>query len=725
MRDSTQEDRPIESVHYAAALRDMTVRYERLIRGLSILKQIDQIDHPDLTFEQICLCLIRLLAKGFAAENCSLLLFDPERSELVLCAAASALDEKSSYVGPDLWTGKRFRIGEGIAGQAAASGKIIRCDDVNNEADFVRLPDSPVEIHALMCVPLRIDDSLVGVVNFSHSKPGMFLPESERLMSIVGDRCARLIASQLSQYERRRAEDYYRLVAEKVGDAVLVFDHENRLLNANAVIEQISGIPSHEFITGKRRWEDRIHDEDKESFRKFRECVAQSLTNETLEYRYIDLAGKVHHIEERCSPLAGTDGSFRGYVCIIRDRTEHRKIEQEKRQIEEQLRHAQKMEALGRLAGGMAHDFNNLLTGILGNITLAATINDVSTIRRLLSEAEKAAERAAEVTKQLLMMSRRTPVEKKQVSLDNLLKEIQNILVNTFDPSIEISAFIPPGVWSIYASSDQVHQVLLNLCVNARDALMEKKKSSPYQHLRLDITAENVSVEETFCNTHPEAKPGNYVKISVSDTGTGISSSVKPHIFEPFFTTKDEETGTGLGLSIVYAIMKDHGGWVDFWSAEGQGSTFEVFFPAIAGETSHVTARKYESGGHFHGSETILMVDDEEVILQLGRNTLEPYGYTLLTARDGIEGLNLFEHNLDKVDAVILDLLMPKLSGVETLQRIRDMKPDAKILVSTGNTAEPFPQLVGKYAPSAYLKKPYSHGELLKTLRTVLDTVTR
>ncbi len=719
--DSEENSASVGGGQYAIALRDLTQRYERLVRGLSLLRQIDQIDKPDLSFEQVCISLMRLLAQGFAAENCSLLLFDAEKSELVLCAAASALDDNVSFVNPQLWKGKRFRLGEGIAGQAAASRKIIRCNDVKNEAEFIRIPDSPVEIHALMCVPLQMDLNLVGVINFSHSRPAVFMPETERMATIVGERCARLLAAHLYQHERRKAEDYYRLVAERVGDGVMVYDSDDQLVNANATIETLSGQPLHDFLTSLSYWEDGVLNEDKEAFIKHRQRVRQKLGHSTFEYRYRDNKGSIHQIEERCSALNDSQGNIQGYVCILRDQTEQKRIEQEKHHLEKQLLHAQKMEAIGRLAGGVAHDFNNLLTGILANITLAETLNDLPTIRRLLSEAEKAARRAAEVTRQLLTMSRKSQVAKRAVNLGEIMNEVETILRNTFDPNIEISFYTEPGLWDVMAAPDQLHQLLLNLCVNARDALMAKKSLCNKPMLRLDVTAENFIANEDYCERHLDARPGHFVTLTVSDTGIGIEKSIQNHIFEPFFTTKSEDSGTGLGLSIVYAIIKEHGGWITFWSESGQGTSFCVYLPVAHADTLTIVGDKKRTPERLHGTETILFVDDEDFIRRLGESILEPYGYRLLVAHNGLEAIEILEKHATTVDIVILDLLMPKLSGEEVLRHIRDSFPNMKVIVSTGHTDDIPSKLTGKFSPNAYLKKPYSHMDLLRTIRVLLD----
>ena len=712
----------VSTPHHLAALREMTQRYEQLVRGYSILRQIDQIDHPDLDLEQVCLRLIQTVARGFAAENCSLMLLDESASELVLCAATSALDEGAHFMGTGLWTGKRFRLGEGIAGQAAASGRTIRCDDVNAEVDYVRIPDSPVLIHALMSVPLKVGAQLVGVVNLSHSQPGFFSADSERIMSLIGDRCARLVASHLVHHERRRAEDYYRLVSEKVGDAVLVFDGTDKLINANSVAEQLSGVPLAVLLSGETRWEAGVLPEDREKFAAHRARVATSRRNESLEYRYRDTRGLIHFLDERSSILTDASGVFQGYVCVLRDVTERKRIEQEKQQLEAQLRHAQKMEAVGQLAGGIAHDFNNLQTGIMGNISLARSLGDVPTIRRLLGEAEKASMRAAELTKQLLTMSRRSQVAKKPVELRTLLKELENIVRNTFDRRITISIQIGPGLWSVMASPDQIHQVLLNLCVNARDALLEKHRRDETAPLRLDIAVENAEIDDAFCNTHIDARPGAYVQLTVSDTGIGIDKAIQNRVFDPFFTTKDAPSGTGLGLSIVYGIVREHGGWITLSSEAGSGASFHVFLPATM--ESVTSAREtgqdplYSSLG---GTETILLVDDEEIIRSLGKSILERHGYTVLLACDGKEALDLYARHRDRVGVMVLDLSMPTLSGEEVLRQVRTMSPDVKIIVSTGHTFDAPVRLRGKFAPTAYLRKPYTYLDVTRTIRRVLD----
>jgi len=397
----------------------------------------------------------------------------------------------------------------------------------------------------------------------------------------------------------------------------------------------------------------------------------------------------------------------------------------QQRTLEDQLRQAQKMEAIGTLAGGIAHDFNNLLTGIIGNIGMAA-INADSAGRRYLTDAGKAAERAAGLVRQLLTFSRKGRPERELINPGEIVRETADILRETIDRRIAVQQDVAENVWRIVADPGQVHQVAMNLAINARDAIDELMQKSAAQgngngqEYQIVLELENVVVDDNYRAIHHDARPGQYVCLSVTDNGAGMDEQTKERIFEPFFTTKEQGKGTGLGLATVFGIAKQHDGWVNVYSEPGEGTTFRVYFPTE--DNQEASADSFEIQGEAPGgNETILLVDDEEVIRNLGEAILARKGYNVMLAADGREALDVFAREKDNIDLVILDHTMPFLSGREVLEQIRVLDADVSVLMSSGySEASKMLQQEAMQA-GGFIAKPYRVNELAHKVRQMLD----
>jgi len=414
-----------------------------------------------------------------------------------------------------------------------------------------------------------------------------------------------------------------------------------------------------------------------------------------------------------------------GISVLAHDITERVKSEEKKQQLEHQLQQSQKLEAIGRLAGGVAHDFNNLLAGILGNIDLAKVAEPEKT-RHHLDLAFEAATRAGNLVQQLLLFSRRSRSTFQAVDVGDIARQVTGMLRETIDRRIAIRHHIADDLELAHADPNQVYQVLLNLCINARDALTdliaEHRSASPAikeNDYFILISGENVKVDEEYARLRHEAKTGRYLMISVSDNGPGIDEQTSRHIFEPFFTTKEQGRGTGLGLATVYGIMQQHGGWIEVESQAEKGATFRVFFPAD-GEAV-LREAPVEDEDLPAGTETVLLVDDEEIIRNMAKAILLQRGYSVMTAAEGHEALQVFNRQKERIDLVILDQTMPHLSGEEVLQQIIALKPNAKVLMCSGYAEH---QLIDKFkafGATGFLAKPYNMYALSHTVRKVLD----
>ncbi len=408
------------------------------------------------------------------------------------------------------------------------------------------------------------------------------------------------------------------------------------------------------------------------------------------------------------TPVQAGKDQITGVLGICWDVTEQHRVE-------DQLRQAQKMEAIGQLAGGVAHDFNNLLTAILGNLSmLAGTLASGDPNRALVAAAEQATSRASALANQLLSLGRQSVLHAQPINLNTSIDEAIGLLHRALDPRIELVAKREPGLWNVLADPGQIQQVLMNLCLNARDAMPAGG--------RLQLETTNVALDTEYARLHVESRPGEFVRLRVSDTGTGIPSEVRARIFEPFFTTKGPGKGTGLGLAMVFSIVKQHRGWIDCYSEPGKGTRFDVYLPRHAGsqETAATPAAPISANG---GQGTILLADDEAALRNLGRLILERYGYQVLVAEDGQEAVELFRRQGDQIALAILDLSMPRLSGREACRRIRQINPTALVLLSSGYSHE---QVETETCEAVgFISKPYRPADLVAAVRAALNRTVK
>lgn len=384
--------------------------------------------------------------------------------------------------------------------------------------------------------------------------------------------------------------------------------------------------------------------------------------------------------------------------------------------LEQQLRQAQKMEAVGQLAGGIAHDINNMLQIIRGYSELAFSNAPAdSSIRSSLDKVLRATEGASSMTRQLLAFSRQEVIMPRPLDINKLIADLMKMLHRIIGEDIDLKINAGELLNPVLADSGMIEQVLVNLCVNARDAMPEGGQ--------LTINTENFPADHDFCKLHGWANPGNYVLISVTDSGHGMSAEVMEHIFEPFYTTKGAGKGTGLGLSMVYGIVNQHRGMVDVYSEVGIGTTFKVYLPV--GESlpeEMVSPAVLEVSG---GGETILLAEDEETVLFLAVELLETKGYRVLTAANGEDVVRLFAEHQDEVDLVMLDVVMPKMGGRAAFGKIRAMSPHVPILFSTGFSANHLDEDFIRDSEFKLINKPYSPSILYSTVRTMLDESNR
>ncbi len=392
---------------------------------------------------------------------------------------------------------------------------------------------------------------------------------------------------------------------------------------------------------------------------------------------------------------------------VIKDITEQERLEL-------QLRQAQKMEAIGTLAGGIAHDFNNLLQAILGYtqiLTMGKEEDDPE--RSKLEQIEKSAMRASELTQQLLAFSRKVESRLRPVDLNLEVRQVRKLLKRTIPKMIIIELHLQDDLMVVNADPAQIEQVIMNLAVNARDAMPEGGK--------IVIETENVFLDTQYCKTHPGAVPGEYVCLSFTDTGHGMKTEAVEHIFEPFYTTKEVGKGTGLGLSMVYGIVKSHGGYIMCYSEPGEGTTFKIYLPAVENKNREEEKEKKEEEELPGGTETILLVDDEELLRDIGKEILEDFGYAVLTAPDGETALELYKNRKGDISLIILDLMMPGMGGKQCLEQILAMAPEAKVVIASGYSVNGPTKAALEVGARGFIKKPFELKQMLKVVREVLE----
>jgi PAS domain S-box-containing protein len=395
------------------------------------------------------------------------------------------------------------------------------------------------------------------------------------------------------------------------------------------------------------------------------------------------------------------------YTLIMHDITQ-------KRQMESQFLRSQRIESIGALAGGIAHDLNNVLAPVLMGVQLFKKEMKDEKFLQILSAMEDSIIRGAEIIKQILTFARGIEGEKIPLQPKHIIKEVVNIISETFPKSIIIKSEIPNNLWSIIGEITQLQQVFLNLSLNAQDAMPNGGS--------LIFKAANLKLNDEYYKIHRDAKPGSYVVITVLDTGTGVSQKIINNIFDPFFTTKLPGKGTGLGLSTVQAIVRSHGGFITVKSIEGKYSEFNVHLPAVLSE-EEILIRSENIEMLKGNAEKILVVDDEIAIREITKTTLENYGYEVYTAHDGIEALTIYETEKDKIKAVITDLIMPLMDGNATIKSLLKINPDVKIIIISGYAKNEQMTQDLKKPGIVYLEKPYTALEMLKTLKKVITGI--
>ena len=502
----------------------------------------------------------------------------------------------------------------------------------------------------------------------------------------------------------RESEKKYRTILETIADGYHEVDLPGNLTFVNDSLCEMLGYPREELLGVNYR---KLMDEQnaKSVLGAYNKVYRTGKPNPGFNYQSIRKDGSKRDVSVSISPIKNADGKPRGFRGIMRDITERKKLQ-------EQLYQAAKMEAIGTLAGGLAHDFNNLLQIVLGYADLIAISQETHEKdyqrARLIHDA---AMRGRDLVNRILTFSRKVETKPRPIDLNHELNQVDHLLARTIPKMIKIELRLADNLRSINADPTQIEQILLNLAVNAAHAMPEGG--------RLVFETKNVRLDEEYCRTHLETKPGEYVLLTVSDTGHGMEKEILDRVFEPFFTTKGRGEGTGLGLSMVFGIVKSHEGHISCHSKPGTGTAFKIYFPATEVEIAWDPGLTLQMPSF--GSETILLVDDETSIRDLGKEVLTAAGYKVVTAGNGREALNIYVKAQDEISLVILDLIMPEMGGKECLKELRKLHPPLKVLISSGLSADPSTKELLEMGARGFVSKPSKMKELLLQVRKVLD----
>jgi two-component system, cell cycle sensor histidine kinase and response regulator CckA len=492
---------------------------------------------------------------------------------------------------------------------------------------------------------------------------------------------------------------------ESTADGIMVRDLDGNLIIQNRRIGEMWGAPPEVMETRRESSVRPYLLQQLKEPEKFAELVEeQYLAPEKVSRNTLDF--KDGRIFERFSAPQIVDGSVVGRVVCFRDLTEQKNLEH-------QLRHVQKMEALGTLAGGIAHDFNNILTVIMGFCSLGtAHLEQGSPIKQHLDQIMKASERALSLTGSLLAYSRKQQMNPVGMELNGTVLKTHKFLARLIGEGIELVTRLSPEKLDVVADGGQIEQVLMNLSANARDAMGSQGS--------LVIATSRFEMTEDFIRLHGYGRPGGFALISVSDTGSGMDEKVREKIFEPFFTTKGVGRGTGLGLSIVYGIVKQHEGYINVYSEPGIGTTFNIYLPLAAGAEEAPKAEQATPAG---GTETILIAEDDADVRALVKQALCEAGYRVLEACDGEEAVQLYHEKREGIDLLLLDVVMPKKNGKETLEEISALSPELPIIFMSGYTADIIDRNGLMTSGVHLISKPFVPNQLLATVRKALDGV--
>jgi len=598
------------------------------------------------------------------------------------------------------------KLGKGLTEYVLRSGKPLLADFAKIRELEDRREIEPIGPDCIdwLGVALRHGSKIFGVIAVQSYDANVRHTERDReILSYVSQHISVAVARKHQEEALRASEARHRSLVESAAYGMYRSSLDGRFLDVNPALVAMLGFSSAKELLAVDMARDIYADPDQRA--AIIQAHKQSPHIESCELRWKRKDGRIITVRLSGSCFKDEHGEPLGFEMMAEDVSE-------RRALEEQLRQSQKMEAVGRLAGGIAHDFNNLLTVIKGYSELMLDeLGSADPLRAEVDEIKKAADRAATLTRQLLAFSRQQVLAPKVIDLNTVVSNMDKLLHRLLGEDIDLFTVLEHGLGRVKADPGQIEQVIMNLAVNARDAMPQGGK--------LTVETTNVDLDENYARDHVSVKPGRYVMLAVTDTGVGMTEKVKSRIFEPFFTTKEVGRGTGLGLSTVYGIIKQSGGYIWVYSEVGIGSTFKVYLPCVEAPIELPSLNGFQPARR--GYETVLLVEDEDGVRALMRQVLHKHGYNVLESRHGGEALLTCERHQGKIDLLLTDVVLEQMSGRELAERLLKVRPEMKVLYVSGYADDAIVHHGVLNAGMAFLQKPFTTEALARKIRYVLD----
>lgn len=720
----------MDSKSLAEAYKELNDLTLNLLESFSALSALSSIDIRCVDEQTVLRNALKALIQNLTMNTCSIFLLEGEK---LVNYAGLDWDEMLNEGTDEHHRSCRTltaSVGEGIMGIAVRCKKLQHCRNCAADPNFKVLPER--NIGSLISVPIfQAGGEVLGVLNVSHPEPDFFNEWHERFL-LVYCHCLgqlltnyRLLNHMEIEVEKRtnqlklalkEAQDkkeelrLFKTVIDSSQEAVAISDSEGGLIYINPAHEKLFGCSLEH--ARQLPYSDCAFLESNTPLNDRAESPIAEAESWEGELEAIDAHGRRFPLRRQAGTVCDAHGKVLYRFDFICDITKNKQAEEEKRHLQAQLNHAQKLEAIGQLAGGVAHDFSNILTTIIGyGHILLMRMEDDDPLRHFVDHILAASERATSLTQSLLTFSRKQVINPQLININEAIEKIDKLLRRLIREDIEYRTVLNDKALTVMADVGQFEQVLMNLATNARDAMPKGGV--------LTISTDLVELDSEFIHQNGFGKIGTYACISVVDTGTGMEENAKDKIFEPFYTTKDVGKGTGLGLAIAYGAIKQQNGYITVDSVLGKGSVFRIYLPLIPGCADE--KKKTDFHTIEKGSGTVLIAEDDHHVRELDRALLEEYGYTVLEAIDGKDALDKFEIHKERIDLLILDVIMPKMNGKEVYNEIKRRQPDMKVLFTSGYTADIINRKGIMEEELNFVAKPLPPGEFLQKVREILD----